>query len=150
MKKLFSLRNLCGFDITRPVCDMDAFFDYELADKVSTIEPVANVEQAVLSVSYAAENQEISAILRIENKSFASVQHCQAERGETPTGGELTRCIKLAVVAVLEQSTSSKPAMPWGILTGVRPDKLAHKLLDAGHSANAVICCAVAWKLSPT
>ena len=138
MTKLFSLCNLCGFDITRPVCDMAAFFDYELADKVSTIEPVANVEQAVLSVSYATENQEISALLRIENKSFASVQHCQMERGETPTGGELTRCIKLAVVAVLEESTSSKPAMPWGILTGVRPGKLAHKLLDAGHSANAL------------
>ena len=138
MTKLFSLCNLCGFDITRPVCDMAAFFDYELDDKLSTIEPVANVEQAELTVSYATDNQEISALLRIENKSFASVQRCQAERGETPTGGELTRCIKLAVVAVLEESTSSKPAMPWGILTGVRPGKLAHKLLDAGHSANAL------------
>ena len=138
MTKLFSLRNLCGFDITRPVCDMAAFFDYELADRVSPIEPIANVEQAELTVSYATDNQEISALLRIENKSFASVQRCQAESGETPTGGELTRCIKLAVVAVLEQSTSSRPAMPWGVLTGVRPGKLAHKLLDTGHSANAL------------
>ena len=31
MSMYFSLQNLCDFDITRPVCDMAAFFDYELA-----------------------------------------------------------------------------------------------------------------------
>ena len=69
MSKLFELRNLCGFDITRPVCDMAAFFDYELAsaegssDILTTDSFTANAEQAnkmraVLSVVYAdAEHQ---------------------------------------------------------------------------------------------
>ncbi len=49
--------------------------------------------------------------------------------------GELTRCVKLAVVNVLEQLLHKRPDMPWGVLTGVRPGKLGHKLLESGIEA---------------
>lgn len=51
--------------------------------------------------------------------------------GEIPTG-EVTRCVKLAVVDVLKQVTRQCPDMPWGVLTGVRPGKLGHKLVENG------------------
>lgn len=50
--------------------------------------------------------------------------------------GEWVRCAKLAVLDVLEQAVMRGLVMPWGILTGVRPGKLAHKLLDSGLSCD--------------
>ena len=46
------------------------------------------------------------------------------------------RCAKLAVLDVLGQTVRRGLVMPWGILTGVRPGKLAHKLLDSGLSCD--------------
>ena len=46
------------------------------------------------------------------------------------------RCAKLAVLDVLRQAVRRSLVMPWGILTGVRPGKLAHKLLDSGLSCD--------------
>ena len=135
MSMYFSLQNLCDFDITRPVCDMAAFFDYELATEAAADAPTSKVD-ALLNVSYDQQAHAIKACLDMGEHSYSAAEFCQAEQGSEPTGGELTRCVKLAVVNVLEQATGAKPAMPWGILTGVRPGKLAHKLLDAGHSAN--------------
>ena len=131
MSTYFSLRNLCGFEITRPVCDMAAFFDYELA--VASDQEDAHL--AVLSITYDREAYLVTASLIDTDKSFSSAQQCQLEQESEPTGGELTRCVKLAVVDVLSQATSEQPVMPWGILTGVRPGKLAHKLLDSGIAA---------------
>ena len=54
---------------------------------------------------------------------------------ENATGGELTRCVKLAVVNVLRQLTRKQVELPWGVLTGVRPGKLGHKLLQSGVQA---------------
>lgn len=51
------------------------------------------------------------------------------------TSGELTRCVKLCVVNVLQQLTLKTPELPWGVLTGVRPGKLGHKLLAGGLAA---------------
>ena len=131
MSMYFSLQNLCGFEITRPVCDMAAFFDYELA--VASDQEDAHL--AVLSITYDREAYLVTASLIDTDKSFSSAQQCQLEQESEPTGGELTRCVKLAVVDVLSQATSEQPVMPWGILTGVRPGKLAHKLLDSGIAA---------------
>ena len=50
--------------------------------------------------------------------------------------GEWVRCVKLAVLDVLRQAVRRSLVMPWGILTGVRPGKLAHKLLDSGLSCD--------------
>ena len=50
--------------------------------------------------------------------------------------GEWVRCAKLAVLDVLRQAVRRSLVMPWGILTGVRPGKLAHKLLDSGLSCD--------------
>ena len=55
MSMYFSLQNLCGFEITRPVCDMAAFFDYELAESVQAAaagESGAIAAAAALSVRY--------------------------------------------------------------------------------------------------
>ena len=134
MSMYFSLQNLCDLDITRPVCDMAAFFDYELAED-NTIQIAALPK---LNLGYAKQERSVSAVFGAGEQEFASTQPCHSEAGAEPTSGEITRCIKLAVVDVFEQAMGERPALPWGVLTGVRPGKLAHKLLDAGIKAEAL------------
>ena len=142
MSMYFSLQNLCDFDITRPVCDMAAFFDYELAPNQTAVEgrPDKGAQFTTISVAYDIQGHAVQVSLVAGEASFSAVANCQLEQGSEsePTSGELTRCVKLAVVAVLEQATGARPSMPWGILTGVRPGKLAHKLLDAGLAASTL------------
>ena len=142
MSKYFSLQNLCDFEITRPVCDMAAFFDYELAPNHPAVEgePAEGALLATISIAYDIQEHAVQATLVAGEASFSAIANCQLEQGSEPepTSGELTRCVKLAVVAVLEQATGARPSMPWGILTGVRPGKLAHKLLDAGLAASTL------------
>ena len=142
MSKYFSLQNLCDFEITRPVCDMAAFFDYELAPNQTVVEgePAEGALLATISIAYDIQEHAVQASLVAGEASFSAIANCQLEQSSEPgpTSGELTRCVKLAVVAVLEQATGARPSMPWGILTGVRPGKLAHKLLDAGLAASTL------------
>lgn len=140
MSKFFVLHNLCAFDITRPVCDMAAFFDYEPVDNstgiAGTNDGVTGATEPVgLTIDYDREALLVYGALSSGEGRFESVQQCVAEQGNEPTTGEITRCVKLAVVDVFKQGTALQPAMPWGVLTGVRPGKLAHKLLDSGLAA---------------
>ena len=117
--KTFSLKTNLTIDITRPVGDMAAFFGYELR------------EGAELVLDVRAEQENIAAqldVVRVE----------EACTVEAAASGEVTRCVKLAVVRALAKFTGVRPELPWGILTGVRPGKLAHKLLDGGVRADVL------------
>lgn len=115
----FSLVNKLAYDIMRPVQDMAAFFDFtvsgeELPDKIF-LEQVGRLLKATL----VYKGQWYTCDLAVtENVS-----------------GEVSRCVKLVVLSLLSQAVNTMPELPWGILTGVRPDKLAHKLLDQGISS---------------
>lgn len=49
---------------------------------------------------------------------------------------QLKRLVKLAVFRALVDYTGKRP--PWGILTGIRPTKVVHRLLDAGWPAEQI------------
>lgn len=48
------------------------------------------------------------------------------------------RLVKLALFRLLSRFTN-KPPGPWGILTGIRPAKIVHRLLDVGWKQNDII-----------
>lgn len=50
---------------------------------------------------------------------------------------EARRLARLAVYRVLERFTGGRPS-PWGIMTGIRPTKVVHRLFDDGFSADEV------------
>lgn len=118
--KEFALVNQLPTDISRPVADMAAFFGYHSAENASL----------VLTVS--AQHAHITVSLQGKKQNFSESEPCS----EIAASGEITRCVKLAVLRVFVQITSVQPKLPWGILTGVRPGKLAHKLLDSGIHAS--------------
>ncbi len=118
-QKIFSLRHSLPWEITRPVCDMAAFFNYRLTEAGGALLTLAQTDGG------------IEAVLNTASGRFRSEQRWQTDAGNL-TGGEAARCVKLAVLQAFSALTGERPALPWGILTGVRPGKLAHKLLDAG------------------
>lgn len=117
--RYYSLKNELAVDVTRPVADMAAFFGYAAA------------EQAAVRLKVSTVPDSISVQLQSEERSLVASEPCS----EAAASGELTRCVKLLVLRVFEQLTGLRPELPWGVLTGVRPGKLAHKLLDSGVSA---------------
>ncbi|WP_293728836.1 coproporphyrinogen dehydrogenase HemZ [uncultured Phascolarctobacterium sp.] len=113
----FSLRHDLPWEITRPVCDMAAFFDYKPSER----------GEALLTLTQTASG--VTAVLEEARRRVT------ADAAGGLTSGEAARCVKLAVLQAFGELTGRQPQLPWGILTGVRPGKLAHKLLDEGVSA---------------
>ena len=113
----FSLRHDLPWEITRPVCDMAAFFDYKPSER----------GEARLTLTQTASG--VTAVLEEARRRVT------ADAAGGLTSGEAARCVKLAVLQAFGELTGRQPQLPWGILTGVRPGKLAHKLLDEGVSA---------------
>lgn len=117
----YRLEQNLPYDLTRPVAEMAAFFD--ILPQSGSADVLKIVQEADGCV----------AILQMEDGSrrvsrpFAILQDVR---------GEWVRCAKLAVLDVLRQASMRSLVMPWGILTGVRPGKLAHKLLDSGLSCD--------------
>ena len=122
--RFFCLHNTLELDAARPVSDMAAFFAYQPAPS------------AALTLTLAREHGCgcVSACLQGAEQSFTASEHCS----EAAASGEVTRCVKLVVLKVFAELTGLQPKLPWGILTGVRPTKLAHKLLDGGVAAAAL------------
>ena len=114
----FQLTTNLDIDITRSVSDMAAFFGYELAEKAELVLCVRKEQCSIV-----ASLQELQAVEPV---------------ADAAASGEVTRCVKLAVLSVFSKLTGEQPKLPWGILTGVRPTKLAHKLLDSGVTAEAL------------
>ena len=114
--KTFCLRHNLEFDLTRSVPDMAALFAYYLADGADVI----------LRVDY--NDKRFIAVLEKDGKVWLSSPVICNEL----VSGEISRCVKLAVLDVFNQMTGQAVELPWGILTGVRPGKLAHKLVDSG------------------
>lgn len=57
--------------------------------------------------------------------------------GEDATG-LCRRLVRIIVLTLMREITQTNPA-PWGILRGVRPTKIAHRLLDHGESRHSII-----------
>lgn len=131
--KYFILTNNTEYELTRPVCDMAAFFDYQLLHDVSQQDDAA--ELAMLRLEH--NDGSVLAVAEQSGKSFSASVSCQQGAdiyGDSLASGEVKRCVKIAVYNAFCRLTGSQPELPWGILTGVRPGKLAHKLVDGGVS----------------
>lgn len=117
MNRTFTLKHNLTYDITRSVTDMAAFFGFSPARDASL----------TLKVELAGG----IARARLAHGNGAWGGSCGAMGG---AGGEALRAVKLAVLDAFTAMTGKEPELAWGILTGVRPGKLAHKLADAGVS----------------
>lgn len=127
----FILANNTEYELTRPICDMAAFFGYQLLHDVVQATDAAKL--ALLRIEHV--NGSVRAVVEQAGAAFSNDVTCQQGAdvyGDVLASGEVKRCVKIAVYNVFCCLTGTKPELPWGILTGVRPGKLAHKLVDSG------------------
>ena len=117
----YRLEQNLPYDLTRPVAEMAAFFDIlPQSDSADVLKIVQEADGCVAILQTEDGTRRVS-------RPFTILQDVR---------GEWVRCAKLAVLDVLRQAVRRRLVMPWGILTGVRPGKLAHKLLDSGLSCD--------------
>ena len=117
----YRLEQNLPYDLTRPVAEMAAFFDIlPQSDSADVLKIVQEADGCVAILQTEDGTRRVS-------RPFTILQDVR---------GEWVRCAKLAVLDVLGQTVRRGLVMPWGILTGVRPGKLAHKLLDSGLSCD--------------
>lgn len=117
----YRLEQNLPYDLTRPVAEMAAFFDIlPKSDSTDVLKIVQEADGCVAILQTEDGTRRVS-------RPFTILQDVR---------GEWVRCAKLAVLDVLRQAVRCSLVMPWGILTGVRPGKLAHKLLDSGLSCD--------------
>ena len=118
--KTYRLYHNLEFDLTRSVPDMAALFAYY----------PATGEEADVILKVAFQDGSFTAILEKDGALWKSAPVICDEL----VSGEVSRCVKLAVLDAFTHMTGQAVELPWGILTGVRPGKLAHKLVDGGTS----------------
>lgn len=123
MSSDYKLEQKLPYDLTRPVAEMAAFFDILPHSDSAALLTVAAEADSCVAVWQAANGT------RTVSRPFTVLQDVR---------GEWVRCTKLAVIDVLTRVSGRDAALPWGILTGVRPGKLAHKLLDGGLNGAAL------------
>lgn len=117
----YRLEQNLPYDLTRPVAEMAAFFDIlPQSDSADVLKIVQEADGCVAILQTEDGTRRVS-------RPFTILQDVR---------GEWVRCVKLAVLDVLRQAVRRSLVMPWGILTGVRPGKLSHKLLDSGLSCD--------------
>ena len=117
----YRLEQNLPYDLTRPVAETAAFFDIlPQSDSADVLKIVQEADGCVAILQTEDGTRRVS-------RPFTILQDVR---------GEWVRCVKLAVLDVLRQAVRRSLVMPWGILTGVRPGKLAHKLLDSGLSCD--------------
>ena len=117
----YRLEQNLPYDLTRPVAEMAAFFDIlPQSDSADVLKIVQEADGCVAILQTEDGTRRVS-------RPFTILQDVR---------GEWVRCVKLAVLDVLRQAVRRSLVMPWGILTGVRPGKLADKLLDSGLSCD--------------
>ncbi|EJW98607.1 oxygen-independent coproporphyrinogen III oxidase 2 [gut metagenome] len=110
---------------------MAAFFEYQLLHDV--LQPTDGAEVALLSINHVQGR--VEAVAEQGGAAFHFGVACQQGAdayGTSLASGEVKRCVKIAVYEAFCSLTGTRPELPWGILTGVRPGKLAHKLVDGG------------------
>lgn len=119
----YKLKQHLPYDLTRPVAEMAAFFNiFQQVDSANLLTVAAEADCCMAVLQTADGSRTVSGPFRV-------VQDVR---------GEWARCAKLAVLEVLERAAGRSQVLPWGILTGVRPGKLAHKLLDSGLSSDVL------------
>ncbi|MEG0797627.1 MAG: coproporphyrinogen dehydrogenase HemZ [Acidaminococcaceae bacterium] len=130
--KQIQLSQKLPYDVKKPLVDLAAVLGVQLVTELTE-----KVVGELYLTAVAADKARLSC-----QAIFLSADGRRVRAEESlvfnTTRGEWSRCAKLAMVRVLEEAWNQRE-LPWGILTGVRPGKLAYKLLEAGFKVKEVL-----------
>ncbi|MDO4179286.1 MAG: coproporphyrinogen dehydrogenase HemZ [Phascolarctobacterium sp.] len=115
----FALINHLDLDITRAVSDMARYYDFA-SNKFANVKVIFTQETGLIKAELSLDDGTTTFFVEKPNEALAH------------TSGEINRCVKLLSLKVFGKLAGKTIELPWGILTGVRPTKLVHKLMDDG------------------
>ncbi len=142
-----------GIDVLAAVRDTMTLFKVDYAGLWTEGDELTQLSTTSLLVvsSVCWENSEIVVKITIsfydskDNLQSLSIckSHPMPQTGgknseEEDVTGLSRRLVRLSVLTLMREITQTNPA-PWGILRGVRPTKITHRLLDQGESRHSII-----------
>lgn len=95
----------------------------------------ANQIEVRVTISYYTQESVIEALSDQECRPLPQ-ENTKKDETEDITG-LIRRLVRLTVLRLMRRLTGKNPG-PWGILRGVRPTKIAHRLLDAGKDYSGI------------
>jgi oxygen-independent coproporphyrinogen-3 oxidase len=105
---------------------------------VFTEEECVEKKEILLDVDKKDFSEEVKVTLHLEGQIYSQVERLSEETFKEEHTNRERRLLRLALHKVLKRSLLVEPS-PWGILTGVRPTKIVHRLLDEGLSAERIM-----------
>lgn len=89
-----------------------------------------------------------SCIIKAENQTFFKASYFNSgddreedytltDKGNITDVKEIKKALKISMYKLLSKMTDKE--LPWGILTGIRPVKIVHQLLEKGHNNDEII-----------
>lgn len=134
MRQYIVCKENLPYNIMKPLGDLLEVFDLAVIKRQEINEIVYGELYLTARSSDKARSICCAEFVEAQGRSYLAEFQLEAEENR----GEWVRCAKLAVLSVMEQA-GLKTELPWGILTGVRPGKLAHKLLASGQDLEKVL-----------
>ncbi|MEG0578583.1 MAG: coproporphyrinogen dehydrogenase HemZ, partial [Niameybacter sp.] len=108
--------------------------EFEINNIIHLFEPYIEGEYAVQSILEG--NQAIAKLLKEESTLFTCERQIESANNEIKAKRNRKLVLKEVVYDVLYQLTGK--AMPWGMLTGIRPTKIVHDYQKQGMSEEAL------------
>nr|WP_245867449.1 coproporphyrinogen dehydrogenase HemZ [Sporomusa silvacetica] len=152
MIKNFLITAATNVDVLAAIRDTMALFDVNAAGIWQEEAPLSQLRADSLLVKCAAISDEYTIEVKVTisfyNPSATLNQLTEYERRPLPQEsmrnkdveditGLTKRLVRLTILKLMRQITGHNPG-PWGILRGVRPTKIVHRLLDQGFSHSEI------------
>ena len=152
MIKDFLITTATNVDVLAAIRDTMALFNVTAAGIWQEEAPVSQLQADSLLVNCAAISDEYTIEVKVTisfyNSSAVLSQLTEYERRPLPQEsmknkdvedltGLIKRLVRLTILKLMRQITGHNPG-PWGILRGVRPTKIVHRLLDQGLSDSEI------------
>lgn len=150
---VFSPASGTAVDVLAAIRDTMALFNVAAADDVAASSRLSELKTGSLLVACAVQCEEGKVAVKVTisfydltNKlnQLAACEYrpvpndnVKCDEAEDLTG-LIRRLVRINVLTLMRQITKSNPG-PWGILRGVRPTKIIHRLLDQGFSYAEII-----------
>ncbi|NCD08253.1 MAG: coproporphyrinogen dehydrogenase HemZ [Negativicutes bacterium] len=122
------------FDVGKPISDMLSLCSFTAVKEREDKENIAGE----LYLTDISSDKALSICCAHFIDAFGNKFSAECQLDKKGDRSEWARCAKISVLSVMKQAHGLVD-MPWGVLTGVRPGKLAKKILRAGEEPEGIL-----------
>lgn len=131
---------LIGHEYLNEVSDIiKLFYGKESIKLCSDSENIASQEKGIFITSNIIinNNETFFQSLYLDTSNDEKDEYTAIENGISLSPKETKKALKISMYKLLSRVTGKE--LPWGVLTGIRPVKIVHKLFDKGMQSNDIV-----------